>query len=363
MLDEDRGSELTARKAAEATSKDAEVARARATEAHVERSARLTVARESLRRAQAALDLTDHRAALVDDAPCPLRGATEHPWAAGSPIVGLVDDAALRVDTLEREVNALTTSIAEARTRAESATAEVRGCDDRLASLQARRTLLESQWTAARVAPLPDEFPNADSDTGSVLSAVSTVLDETEQQLVRLRQQEVEAERLGTALLRALQEAQEEAALVTRATTRLDAARVARDQATSLLAENTQVLAEATRRVEEALDAAGPAFSDRPGWRDEAMKSAAAFRDACGRQVEAWRKAVRDREDARVRRADLAAARAAATLTAEERTYAAADQARVAAEAARKSELAGWPAPRSLEAWTPTPSNGTSRAP
>lgn len=103
--------------------------------------ARLEEARRSLTQLERAAGLDEHRANLVDGEPCPLCGATEHPWAGGVP--ALAHEQGERVNALQHEWNTLVEEISQAQTAAthaeeQAATARASAKDalDRLPAAQ-----------------------------------------------------------------------------------------------------------------------------------------------------------------------------------------------------------------------------------
>ncbi|MDP2310152.1 MAG: AAA family ATPase [Pseudomonadota bacterium] len=331
-LGQERHAELAGVHAAEAAAGEADAARIVAGRARLEEGARLTEARDGLRRVQAALDLTGHRASLVEGAPCPLCGAIDHPWADGSPLAGLVEDTAGRVAALEAEVGRLGSVEAAAGTKAAADTAEAARGRARVADKDARRAAIAPAWSAARVTPAPEDLPEDDA-TGALADALAGALSTVQAELVRLAAEEREADRLGKALLAAMHAAQACAARAADAVSAADGATRARDESARAVTENVRVRDEADRRAATALEAAAPAFPQDDKWRIRATSDPAAFRDACAKEVTDWQGKRAERAEGTTNRAALEVQRATSAATAT-------GQAEAAARAAGAAETA-----------------------
>ncbi len=121
----------------------------------------LVVAHQVRERLVRALSKTQERALLEDGEPCPLCGSVEHPWSAGAPWHGVVDDEDQRIAALEAARQRSVSRLADARARLQGLPAPqppvlagwsigvVDGlrAQDR-AAVQARRALDEAQTRA-----------------------------------------------------------------------------------------------------------------------------------------------------------------------------------------------------------------------
>lgn len=81
-------------------------------------AAAFTEALAAFDRIRLALDLSDHRAKLVEGEHCPLCGSEEHPWREHDATVSVVGAQEARVETLRNELDVLRNTLSEIRTQA-----------------------------------------------------------------------------------------------------------------------------------------------------------------------------------------------------------------------------------------------------
>jgi exonuclease SbcC len=313
---EARGAEAEATKAradAEAAAGEAREAAARRTE----REAALKEARRALSLAQAAQGYASHRALLRDGEPCPLCGATEHPYAReASALDGLVVESVARVEALEAEgAEAARAEVAasarEAAARAHAGQAGSRrdAALERCAEHRAAWRRGGEQWlrslaeaggataeSAGRVGEAPGASPppeeGGSAEAGAWLEAARA---EARARLEALKAEEAAAE----ARARAAREAR--AALDTQRTRREAAVEELR-RAEESLTRAEGALKEVQARI-DAADAAlrqvladvGPVFAADEGWEAKLEADPATFRRKCGDRVALWKA----KEDAR----------------------------------------------------------------
>lgn len=110
--------------------------------------ARLDEARGALERAQASLDLAERRAHLAEGEPCPLCGATEHPWADGHAPDSAIGAQRERIATLQGEVLALSRASTAAEAQSAAALAAIQAVDQRLERLDAALAAHQEAWAA-----------------------------------------------------------------------------------------------------------------------------------------------------------------------------------------------------------------------
>lgn len=311
--------------------------------------AMLGEARRAQSRAEATQSLASHRSALQSDAPCPLCGALEHPYATdGSALEGLVAEAAARVAELEaeREAAAIDERAASVR-RAEAQTAAAQA-ESRREAADRRQTEHRDAWRTARARWLAlDEAQRAlgiappPEDAGSAEAAAwaGLVHDDVQARLATLAAEE-EAAALRARTARAARD-------------RLDARREQRAQAAGALqvAEGARVGVrhahrEATLRRDAAREATERVlaevalpFASEEAWQEKIASDPAVFLQKCGQRVAMWRERVtaldaaqvrlaraeteREKEDVRVQSRDEEARAAAARATEQARILAA----------------------------------------
>jgi DNA repair protein SbcC/Rad50 len=286
-------------------------------------------ARRASEAAHRALSLEAQRALLVEGEPCPLCGATAHPWAAGSPAAELAAGLAARAAELEGEVERLRADEARLRTAAAVAgrEAETAGAEAARQDAEAARALARYAAAAAEGDPAPEAQP---AELESRLAAAQA-------RVAALRAREREAE--------------QRAAAVTSARLGLDRARSARERAEGALraaerreaelaataAESAGAAARARAALAAAEDALAAPLAPWAGWPQRLRSEGAAFGRALAAAVAEHRRRREERDGADERIARLAVRLEAARTTAAERAGVAEARERtaVAAEAER----------------------------
>ncbi|XXF79056.1 AAA family ATPase [Myxococcaceae bacterium GXIMD 01537] len=283
--------EREANEEAEAAGREAETAAVEAREAAGGRGtleARLKEARHALNQARAAQGLSAHRAELRDGSPCPLCGATEHPYhREGSALEGLVAEASARAEALEKDFTGATRAGLEANEREKGA--RLRASQARARGEAAARTLgaRRAAWVSARgalEAPLPPEFVE---DAGAA-AWLEAALGEVKARLAAVRSEEERAEQLA-------REAREARAALEAQRARLEAAQEEQRQAEEVhtraraeLQRAEAELAQAEEARRQALEDVAPPFAEWTGWRERLAEDAAGFRQHCAARARAW---------------------------------------------------------------------------
>lgn len=300
--------EREAAEEAESARREVEQARAEAREAsakRVELEARLKEARHALSQAQAAQGLAGHRAELRDGQPCPLCGATEHPYSReGALLDGLASEAAARVEALDGELTATTRAEAVASAREKGAGPRVAQAEARREAAARKRAERREAWTAARAkleAPLPPE----DVEDDGAAAWLGGALEEVRARLTAVRAEEEKAEQLARDARKArevLEERRKRLESVEEARRRADE-ELAAARAELQRAETDVQQAEAARR--QALADVEAPFERWPAWREQLAADASGFRLRCAEQARTWgeREAALREAEARVERA------------------------------------------------------------
>lgn len=169
----------------------------------------LPEAKRALSLSESALSQEEQRADLVEGQPCPLCGATEHPWAvAGAPVQAAVELQRKRVRELEEEekkaVAAKHSAAATAAAESEKAESERK----RAAEREARGAELLDRWRSSASSEALPESPLEESVAGllqsradavraekAVVKAAVAEAEQIEAELARHRQ---DAERLAS---------------------------------------------------------------------------------------------------------------------------------------------------------------------
>lgn len=253
----------------------------------------------------ATLKHEDERAQLRAGEPCPLCGATEHPYAQDNPVVNqMLEDANSRVAELgikQREAQQAATKAATEAISSRRRETELRASVD-----ESRRRLDETlrEYEAARQqAELDDSFadarhPHLEARLGAVLHGLG----------LRLQALGVERKQIDTTrdqLDKAVRDEQTvrqayDTANLTRGKAE-EAERKARDDH-----EGAKREVETCRTAkDEARQSLAPAFPDSDRWRENLDKDPRAFLRACGERVDAYRtrRAAREEADQRLKAA------------------------------------------------------------
>ncbi len=240
-----------ARREAEAAASEARTAAAR----KVEREAEWKEAQRALARAQAAQGLSSHRAALREGEPCPLCGATEHPYGRDSAALeGLVLDASERVEALEAARTEAAQAEAAARAREQAAHPRQSQAEARRGQAAARLAGYREVWGKARTR-LEHPLPPEEVEDAGAQAWLEEALKEAQARLDAARAEEEAAEARA-------REALEARAALEASRSRLEAAGEAQRQAEEALAEAERALREAESQAEQAKVARAQALAD-----------------------------------------------------------------------------------------------------
>ncbi len=240
--------------------------------------AALTAAQEALERIAAALGLEDHREALVEGEPCPLCGATSHPYAKKAPSESLHRKQSDAVAAAKKEVNRLRKASAEAaknvtklETSVEKAGKEEERQEATLAKAQEKYSKLRDEWGIAGV---PARAPDAGGKLATILAAAEAELSAArkEQEQGIARKQAADAAR--KAVDQARRELEEARNVLTAAVREAD--RGAKD--VEKHGDAARGLVVRRDGVEAGLD---PALAFRKDWRAAARNNPVAFSREC----------------------------------------------------------------------------------
>ncbi|MBM7119116.1 AAA family ATPase [Archangium primigenium] len=300
----------TARATAEA---EAVAARARCTEGELF----LKEARRAFERARDAQGLTARRADLCDGEPCPLCGATEHPYRrAGAALEGLVEEGRARVAELEAGLQEATRAESAASAQAESAGQSLSRAEARRDAATKRGGVQREAWSQSRARltePRPPESVEAPDAERWLVDALEAA--RTRDEALRV---EEEAAEQRAVKARAARKARDEARVAA------DAAEGAWRQADEASRRNAEEETRGQEEVErlslsrrELQTALAVAFKDWPQWESDLSTNAGAFHTRCKKAVTNWndKEKLLRQEEGTVR--ELAEKRAPAAATVE----------------------------------------------
>jgi exonuclease SbcC len=333
------------RAAAEAARADAEALEAagrevNANDARIAASeAALEAARAALDRIAAALRLEEHRGSLVDGEPCPLCGATAHPYAMEAPPRSLHRQQADAVAGAEAQLAGLREAGADAARRVaklEARLERLRGEEERqAAALAAAEGQYEALREGGEVAGVPAQAADGVEELATLLAAVDADLCEAREEQQRAIARGLEA----NAALRDLDEARRELDEARRA---LANAEREVDRGAKDAERHEGSLRDLTRRRDGVEGDLAPALAFREGWLGAARDDPAAFSRECGEVVGAHAEREADLKAAEERLASLRGSLEGASARAEEKRRQARDAADAAArEAEALASLAG----------------------
>ncbi|HYO73355.1 MAG TPA: SbcC/MukB-like Walker B domain-containing protein, partial [Archangium sp.] len=259
-----------------------------ATVRRLEREAALKEARRASAEARATLDVAEHRAELRAGQPCPLCGATEHPYRqTGTALEGLATKARARVEELEGEAAEVTRAEAEARARAAAAGPRAAQAEVRKEAAAQRRVQQRAAWSDSR-AKLPGTLPPEDVEAEGLEAWLESALAEVKALQAELDAAEEAAEKLERV-------AREARTALTAALERQQRVEEAVREAEEALRQNTEAETAAGREVEQAarvrqevLEVLAVPFKDLPRWQESLSAKPVDFRAHCAKRVAEW---------------------------------------------------------------------------
>ena len=298
-----------------AATAEAEAAKVR----RIELEAALKEAQRSFEGARAAQGFSAHRAELREGQPCPLCGATQHPYGrAEAALEGLVVEARGRVTALEGERTAAMRAETSASTRATGAGPRAVQAEARRESAAKRRAQQREAWSQCR-AKLSGALPSEDVEAEGLESWLKAALAEAKARLDELKAEEEAVEKLARA-------AKEARATLTVARERQEATEKALRQSEEALRQNTEAQAGAERELgrasgirQEVLAGLAAPFKAWSRWESALSADPAGFRTRGAQRVQEWNAREQALREAEARVAQAEAKRAPAEVRTAER--------------------------------------------
>ncbi len=252
----------------------------------------LDEARRALDQARATRDLASHRAALIPLQPCPLCGATEHPYAFEAPLTELIDSLAARVAKVEEGRLASERARATALAGLAAAERERDAFAVRLEGHSQRLTAFALRWTQALIEferSLPG-IPGALDDALRDAYTQGQLVEQSAAARLELAAL-AEAERAEEGRRADLQQAQLEFDQSQQAQAATELRRKEGEGATVLLEQRSQQTDQVLVRLREErdrlhLELDGP-LGCVPGWQERLAATPEAFFAHCQQQVDA----------------------------------------------------------------------------
>jgi exonuclease SbcC len=311
---EQEAAEEASRARAEQVSATAEAEAAKVR--RLEQEAALKEARRAFAEARATVDLAEHRAELRAGQPCPLCGATEHPYRqTGTALEGLATKARARVEELEGESAVATRAEAEASARAAAAGPRAAQAEARREAAAKQRAQQRTAWSQSR-AKLAGTLPPEDVEAEGLEAWLEAALAEVKALQAGLNAEEEAAEKLERA-------AKEARTALTAMLERQDGVEKAQRQAEEALRQNAEAESAASREVEQAarirqevLEVLAAPFKDLPRWQESLSAKPADFRAHCAKRVTEWTTREQASKDAEARVAQAKEKRAPAETAA-----------------------------------------------
>ncbi len=291
---------------------EAEAAKVR----RIEHEAALKEAQRALDGARAAQGFSEHRAELREGEPCPLCGATEHPYGrAEAALEGLVVEARGRVEALEGERTVATRAEATASARAAGAGPRASQAEARREAAAKRRAQQRESWSTCR-AKLVGDLPPEDAEAEGVESWLEAALAEAKARLAVLKTEEEAAEKLARA-------AKEARAALTVARERQEETEKVLRQSEEALRQNVEAQAVSERELtrasevrQEVLVGLATPFKDSQRWQESLTADPVSFRMRCAKWVAEWNTREQALREAEARVVQAEAKRAPAEATA-----------------------------------------------
>ncbi|MBN1947061.1 MAG: AAA family ATPase [Bradymonadales bacterium] len=280
--------------------------------------------------ADAARTLEERRAALRPGEPCPLCGATEHPWAEGSPLAALRDEIDRQVEELSSQHESLLSDEKRHRTDEAKFQGALQAIAARIAELELQAGDLADSWRemAGKLGDALGQDPDT-CDPG----ALESLRHETAQRATELRS-EIQAIERQQGQLRELQqhlvESQKE---VERCALSRQEAEQKLEQAKTGLRQAEERSAEIEREVRELMEHLEPLLGHRPSWQSDLLQDPERFSKQVANEVKEYQGRLQERDETerRSNRLRIELAPLAAELT---------QKAARAAQAAEQANLA-----------------------
>jgi exonuclease SbcC len=264
---------------------------------------------EAARAFEVALGLDDHRDALQDGKPCPLCGATEHPYARKDFAKSALKERQARVRQIEAELREAVREGKEARSEQVKAASSADSAEAEAAKFEKRRLLATERYDSLRE---KSDEPRLPAKAESAATTIEAQLADLERESAAAVNRQEKAETLEGQAEEARKVAYAKRAELEKARATLEPAGQKAERFAKDVERQATRFEELGRSLEGSERELDPPMGGMKGWPSEARRAPADFLKRCEGLVAAWLSRKEDLERATAQVAELTPRLAAA---------------------------------------------------